>query len=135
LTERTAESSLKELRDFGLIVGGLFAAIFGLLLPILKHRSVPIWPWVVCFALVVAALAWPAALRWPHYLWTRLGLVLGRINQWIILTVVFYMIVVPTGLIMRLCGRDPMSHRFERDRDSYSVPSRGKSPGSMDRPY
>lgn len=136
MTERPPKvPSRKELRDFGLIVGGLFAVIFGLVLPLLKHRSVPLWPWIVCLALVAPALAYPAALRWLHYLWLMFGLVLGWINQQIILTIMFYMIVAPTGMIMRLCGRDPMARQFERDRGSYRIPSHKRPASSMDRPF
>jgi hypothetical protein len=136
LTEDTAKPvSRKELRDFGLIVGGLLAAIFGLGLPLLKHRAVPLWPWIVGVVLVTAALAFPSALRGPNFLWTKFGLVLGWINQRIVLTIVFYIILLPTGLIMRALGRDPMARGFEPDRESYRVASRQAPARSMDRPF
>jgi Saxitoxin biosynthesis operon protein SxtJ len=136
LTEsRGAPASRKELREFGLIVGGLLAAIFGLALPLLKHHAIPLWPWIVGLVLAVPALLFPPALRGPHFLWMKLGLVLGWINQRIILTIIFYIIVLPTGLIMRAMGRDPMARGFEPERESYRVPSRKAPARSMDRPF
>lgn len=127
--------SRRELRDFGLIVGAVCAALFGLLLPLLKHRAFPVWPWVVALMLVTPALVFPTILRGPHFIWTKLGLVLGWINQRIVLTIIFYVILVPIGLLMRGFGRDPMARRFVRDRESYRVPSRTAPARSMDRPF
>lgn len=136
MTEGTAESvSRRQLRDFGLIVGGLCAAIFGLALPLLKHRAMPLWPWIIAILLVVPALMFPSVLRGPHFLWTKFGLVLGWINQRIVLTIIFYIIVLPTGLVIRALGRDPMARGFEPDRESYRVPSRKAPARSMDRPF
>jgi hypothetical protein len=136
LTERAGKTaSTKELRDFGLIVGGFCAALFGLLLPLLKHRSFPRWPWAAAAILIAPALIYPALLRGPYFLWTRLGLLLGWINQRIVLTIIFYVIVMPIGLAMRLCRRDPMARKFEPGRESYRVSSRKAPASSMDRPF
>jgi hypothetical protein len=136
LTDRAERAaSQKELRDFGLIVGGICATLFGLLLPLLKHRAFPLWPWIAAAILIAPALAYPAALRGPYFLWTKLGLALGSINQRIVLTFIFYVIVMPIGLAMRLFGRDPMARRFEPARESYRVASRKAPPVSMDRPF
>lgn len=136
MTEGAAQpASRAELRDFGLIVGGLFVAIFGLALPFLKHRAIPLWPWVAGLVLIVAALVFPPVLRGPNFLWTKFGRILGWINQRIVLTIVFYIILLPTGLIMRALGRDPMARGFENDRESYRVRSRKTPARSMDRPF
>jgi len=136
LTEDAAESvTRRQLRDFGLIVGGLCAAIFGLVLPILKHRAMPRWPWIAAIVLIVPALAFPSVLRGPHFLWTKFGQVLGWINQRIVLTIIFYIIVLPTGLMIRALGRDPMARGFKPGSESYRVRSRKAPARSMDRPF
>jgi len=135
LTELAAKPSQKELRDFGLVVGAACASLFGIILPIAKHRAWPLWPWLAAGALIIPALIFPAILRGPYFLWTKLGLALGWINQRIVLTIIFYIIVMPIGLIMRAFGRDPMARRFARQHESYRVPSRSAPARSMDRPY
>ncbi|SRR5579885_114335 len=124
-----------ELRNFGLLTGAIFAALFGLLMPWLRHRPFPAWPWIVCVLLVVPALIAPQALRQVFRAWTAAGRVLGWINSRLILTVVFYAIVTPAGVVMRLCGHDPMKRTFDPKCDSYRVPSRQLSPSTMDRPF
>lgn len=108
----TLHDETKELRRFGLAVGGIFSAIA--LWPTLIHGQNPkVVALVLGVALVVPALLWPRALRPAHRIWIALGNVLNWINTRIILTIIFYGLVTPLGLIMRLWGRDPMCRRFE----------------------
>ncbi len=130
-----APPSRSELRNFGLLTGGLFAAIFGLLFPWLHARHFPIWPWILCVLLAGSALVAPQALKPVFRAWTALGWVLGWINSRIIMTVVFYVIVTPTGAIMRLFGSDPMGRKFDPSCASYRVSSRQAPTQSMDRPF
>lgn len=67
-----------------------------------------------CAALLVfLALVAPAILRAPADAWAVLGKLLGRVTTPILLTVVFIVIVVPLGLLMRLFGNDAL--RLRRD--------------------
>jgi hypothetical protein len=124
-----------ELRNFGLLTGGLAAAIFGFLFPCLRHRAIPAWPWLACAILWIAALAAPRALKHPFRAWTAFGWALGWINSRVIMTIVFYLLVVPLGVVMRLAGRDRMARSFDPDSASYRVVSRHTSRESMDKPY
>ena len=77
----------------------------------------------------------PQVLKPVFRAWTALGWVLGWINSRIIMSVVFYVIVTPTGVIMRLFGSDPMGRKFDPSCASYRVPSRQVPTQSMDRPF
>lgn len=70
---------------------------------------------VAAVLLLLAAIA-PAALKPVYRGWMKLGAVLGWINTRIILTVAFFLVVTPIGVIMRLAGRSPMA---AKKRDSY----------------
>jgi hypothetical protein len=134
VSENTSPSA-GELRNFGLLTGGLAAAIFGLLFPWMHHRSAPLWPWVVCGVLSIAALTAPRALKHLFRAWTALGWALGWINSKVIMTIVFYILIFPLGATMRLAGRDRMARSFDPDSCSYRVLKRPQSRESMDRPY
>jgi hypothetical protein len=60
-------------------------------------------------ALVLAGLLAPRALRPLHRAWMRLGAALGWLNTRVILTLVFFLVVTPTGLVMKLFGRSPLA--------------------------
>ena len=124
----------KELRTFGLVLGALFAAFFGVW-PLLRHRGSPQWPWIVAGALWLFALIWPTALSYLYRGWIRLGLALGWVNTRVILTLLFAISIVPVGLLMRVCGRDRMARKLEPDSASYRVPSRQRADKDMEHPY
>jgi Saxitoxin biosynthesis operon protein SxtJ len=110
----------KQLRSFGFMVGGIFAAIGGW--PLVFRAEDPRW-WALVLAafLIVPAAISPAVLAWPHKGWMWIGHVLGWINTRIILGFVFYLIVTPTGLFRRWLGKDPMGRKLRPDLDSYRV--------------
>lgn len=107
----------RELRNFGLSLGTLFAAIFGGI-PLLRYHATPMWPWILAMALWVAALLVPPPLAYLHRGWMLLGAVLGRINTRLILSILYLIVVVPIALVIRLAGRDSMMRKFDRTLDS-----------------
>ena len=123
------------LRAFGLVLGAMFAAIFGLLLPAVLGRPWPLWPWLVLAALAAWALVHPASLRLPHAAWMRIGHVLGAVNNRILLGLVFFLMITPVGLLRRLFGKDPMQRRFDPKAASYRATSARRPPSSMERPF
>ena len=125
----------KELRDFGLLLGGITAPLFGLVLPWLFGRSLPSWPWVFGAVVLTWALALPQSLKPLYLVWMAVGAVLGWINTRIILTVMFFLVILPTGLIMRLTGKDPMARSFSDQAKSYRTVSSGTDPKQMERPF
>jgi hypothetical protein len=121
------------LRRFGLTVGIVLCALFGVLGPLLRHRIFPIWPWPPGIALCLLAIAWPSSLRVPHLVWTRLGQALGFVNSRIILTLVFFALITPVGLLLRLFGRNAMKPKPSSE--SYRVPSTPLPPERMKDPF
>ncbi len=132
-TQRTPADEASELRKFGLAVGAAFALIFGLLLPWIFSFGTPIWPFVVCAALVIPAVLAPMLLRPVQRGWMRVAEPVGRFNTKLILGLVFYLVFTPTGLIRRLIA-DPLVLRKGKT-DSYRKPSRQRTAQSMERPF
>jgi hypothetical protein len=124
----------KELRTFGLVLGALFVAFFGVI-PLLRHRAIHLWPWILAAILWLMALIWPASLSYLHRVWTRLGLALGWVNTRVILTLLFTLTIVPVGLVMRLFGRDRMARKLDPEGTTYRVPSRRRPNKDMERPF
>ena len=62
-------------------------------------------------ALVVAGLLVPAAARAFHVGWMRFAVLLGHVNSRVLLTLVYYLLVTPYGVVSRLVRRDPLRRR------------------------
>ena len=77
----------------------------------------------------------PGSLKWAHTVWMFVGHVVGWIDTRIILGVVFYGLITPMGLIMRLFGWDSMRHTPLHQADMYRVVRRPGSPSHMARQF
>lgn len=68
---------------------------------------------LAALGVVLAALGTfaPAALRIPSRLWWKLAHALGWVNSRVLLSLLFFLVLTPVGLLFRLIGRDPLSQR------------------------
>ncbi|GBF82498.1 SxtJ family membrane protein [Aphanothece sacrum] len=133
--EEISKLDKKGLREFGLVTGGIIAVLFGLVLPLVWGHHLPLIPWIIGGVLCSLAIFIPQSLDPIHYNWMRVGQVLGWVNNQIILGIIFFIVVTPMGLIMRLLNRDPMTSKFEFNLETYRVSSKIKSKVSMEKPY
>ncbi|HEX8211513.1 MAG TPA: SxtJ family membrane protein [Longimicrobium sp.] len=121
-------------RAFGVV----FAVGFGAwaLLPLLHGRGVRGWALAVAALFLAAALALPRVLAPLNWAWTHLGMLLALITNPIILAVLFYLVLMPVGLLMRLVGRRPLQLGFDPRARSYWTPREpGPAPESMKREF
>ena len=106
-------------RSFGLVFT-VFLLIVGLL-PLL-HGHVPrMWALALASAFLVAALVIPGVLAPLNRVWTKFGLLLHRIVSPVALGILFFGVVTPTGLLMRLFGKDPLHLRPDKNAASYWI--------------
>ncbi|MCZ6516706.1 MAG: SxtJ family membrane protein [Gammaproteobacteria bacterium] len=135
------ELDRRGLREFALTTGTVVAVLFGLIIPWLLGRQIALlnwpgnWPWVLFTVLAAWGLIAPSTLRPIYRLWMRFGLVMSRITSPIMLGLVFYLVFVPAGLIMRAFGKDAMSRKFDKNAESYRVQSKKAPPEKLERPF
>ena len=65
-------------------------------------------------------------LKYPYFIWMRLGYCLGWINSRIILGIVFFIILLPISLIMKIFGYDPIRLKKKKE-NSYKIAKTGKT--------
>ena len=126
---------VRELRLFGLMMGGFIAAIFGLLIPWIWDLEFVEWPWITAAVFIVWGLAAPATLSSVFRLWMKLGAVLGWINTRLLLGLVFYLMFFPLGVMMRLFGWDAMHRKLNADAQSYRIASKVAARNNMEKPF
>ena len=124
------------LRKFGLITGAIIVVLFAFFFPwVFDMVAMPLWPWVVAGLLWVPALFIPGVLRPVYTIWMKIGHAVGWVNTRIILAVLFYALVLPMGLIMRLFGKDPMARKVDKSASSYRIDSVSESKDRLEKPY
>lgn len=125
----------KDLRSFGILIGVFFVIIFGIFSPWIRTHSFPKWPWILASIFWSLAILSPNTLRPIYKVWMRIGLVLGNINTSVILGIVFYGLMFPMGILMRLFRSDPLSREFSSNLQTYRLPCSCKLLTSMEKPY
>ena len=136
MTHSKGPVTRKDLRTFGLTLGGACLVWAG----ILWWRGKPsaaVWLAGIGPALALIALAVPQALRPLHSVWMPAARAVAHAVTWIFLTLAFYLVITPYGIIMRMTGKDPMERKFEPARASYWIPRDRKpfDPTSLERQY
>src|SRR5262245_51956151 len=128
------ETTNKQLRPFGLTVGGFFSLIA--FWPLVVRAEDPHW-WamIVAGCLLVPALVFPRSLGWFHKGWMFVGHVLGWINTRIILGMVFYLVVTPIGVLRRWLGKDPMGKELRPDLESYRISRKARPASHLTKQY
>jgi hypothetical protein len=118
-------------RSFGLTIAGFFALMAGLS----AWRGGERWPYWAGAAVVLALLALvaPSLLSPFNRAWTKLGLLLFKVVNPVVMFVLFVTTIVPIGLLRRAFGNDSLNLRFDPDAPSYWIhrEPRGPAPESM----
>ena len=106
-------------RSFGLV----FAAIFTIigLHPLWFEKNTHLWACIIAFIFFFFAIFLPKVLILPNKLWFKLGSFLGAIVSPIILGMIFFLTVTPTGMIMRLLGKDILKQKINKTIKSYWI--------------
>jgi len=125
---------VKQLRSFGLLVGGVFG-IIGLWPPLIRGEPPRPWALILAVFLVGLGLVFPFGLRRVHHVWMLAGHALGWINTRILLGIMYYALLTPIGVVMRLRGKDPMRRAFSPEADTYRVPRSPRSPRHLTRQF
>jgi len=97
-------------RSFGLAVGGVLCALAALLFWRGRLVGAEIVGGLGAALAFLGALA-PSLLKRPRVWWFRIARVVGDFNARVLLTVMFVVVFVPSSVIWRLIGRDPLARR------------------------
>jgi NADH:ubiquinone oxidoreductase subunit 5 (subunit L)/multisubunit Na+/H+ antiporter MnhA subunit len=99
---KNIKSEKRDLRNFGLLVGGILAVIGGVLI----WRGKPSYPYflITGLLLVGSGLLVPSVLRPLQRAWMALAVVLGWVMTRVILSVLFYLVITPLSLLLRVFG-------------------------------
>lgn len=106
-------------RSFGIT----FAVVFVLigLFPLVHGGHIRLWA-LACAAVFAAfALIWPAALAPLNRVWFRFGMLLHKIVNPVVLGLMFFVVITPVGLFIRLFGGKLMALNFDKSQPSYWV--------------
>ncbi|MBC8165227.1 MAG: hypothetical protein H7Y20_05050 [Bryobacteraceae bacterium] len=118
-------------RSFGFVFAIAFSIIA--LVPVWRGGGIRWWSVAIAVTAGVLAIVRPDYLAPFNRVWTQLGVLLGRVMTPIVTAILFFVVITPIGLAMRLFSRNPMRPEFDRNAPTYWIPREPPGParGSM----
>ena len=117
------------------VFGILFFIVFFLVAiwPLLNSDSIRLWSLAVSFAFLIIAFLKQELLKPLNNSWIKFGEMLGKIISPIVMALIFFLILTPLSLIIRIFGKDLLKIKFSKD-NSYWI-KREKNITSMDKQF
>ena len=122
-------------RSFGLVFAAVFAIVAAW--PLFSGGALRLWALAVAAGFALAALAFPAVLAPLNRAWMRVGMAMHAVVSPVVLSIMYFGVVWPTGAVMRLMRRDLLRLEFDREAASYWVDRKppGPPPESFRDPF
>ena len=114
-------------KNFGIVFFVVFLVIA--LFPLINEGSLIIWSLIISFIFLILALLNSKLLYPLNKIWFNFGTYLGKIFSPIIMIIIFFVVVTPIGLIMRILKKDILNLNFN-NKKSYWI-KRNNQKGKM----
>ena len=119
-------------KSFGIVFFIAFL-IFGLW-PLIKFEPIRYWSLVISLIFLILGLLNSKILSPLNMMWSKLGIVLGVVIAPIVMGIVFFAVVTPIGLLMRIFNKDVLSKKYDKEKESYWI-KRDKNFNSMKKQF
>ena len=114
---KNIKSEKSDLRNFGIIVGIILLIISGFLFW-KEKESFQIFL-AIGITLFFTAISIPVFFKPVYWMWMIFGIILGWIMTLVILSLLFFIIITPIGLTLRLFGKQFLKLRWDKSEESY----------------
>ena len=115
-------------RNFGLVFFIVFLIVSTW--PLTNGEPVRIWSAIISLFFLILGLMNSKLLTPFNKIWFKLGDILGYVVSPIVMGIIFFLVVTPTGIIMRLLGKDLLRQKLYKSKKSYWIKNK-KSLDSM----
>ena len=109
-------------RNFGIVFSIVFLLIS--LYPLLKSGDIRVWSLVVSFIFLILGIVNSKILSPFNKLWFKFGLLLGKFVSPLIMMIIFFFVVTPIGILMRLFRKDVLNLKFN-NKETYWIKKNG----------
>jgi len=118
---KSLDTSSKEIRKFGLVIAIALGMIGSIIYVKFGNFDVVGWLWGIGLLFLILGFILPSVLRPVYRIWMLLAHFIGGIVSRVILIVLYYIVLVPIGLVLRLFGKDVLDQNFDKKRESYWI--------------
>ena len=119
---KNSEIKIGSNKSFGIVFFIVFLLIA--IYPLINNGELRIWSLVVAIIFLILGLINSKVLTPLNKIWFKFGILLGRVISPLIMSIIFFLVVTPTALIMRIIGKDLLSLKFN-NKKSYWIEKTG----------
>ncbi len=112
-------------RSFGIVFFLVFITIA--LYPLLNNHEIRIWSLIVGFIFLFLGMVSSPILKPLNLIWFKFGLFLGKFISPIVMGIVYFIVVFPTFLLLKLFKRNYLNIKYDRNKSSYWINVKDKS--------
>tara|TARA_B100000902_G_C27314403_1_gene920340 strand:- start:3426 stop:3809 length:384 start_codon:yes stop_codon:yes gene_type:complete len=116
------DSKISSIRSFGIVFFIVFLIIS--IYPLLNDENIRIWSLIVSVIFLILGLLKSKLLSPLNYIWYKFGLLLGKIISPLVLIIIFFIVVTPIGILMRILGKDLLNLKYS-NKKTYWVEKTG----------
>ena len=109
-------------KSFGIVFFVVFLIIA--IYPLSHGGDIRIWSTIISFIFLVLGLLNSSILTPLNKIWFKFGIFLGKIISPLIMGIIFFLVVTPIGLIMRILGKDVLNLKYNKNK-SYWIEKNG----------
>ena len=99
-------------KSFGIVFFIVFLLIS--LYPLINQENIRIWSLIISFIFLILGLLNSKILNPFNKLWFKFGIILGRIISPIVMSIIFFFVVTPIALLMKLLKKDLLNLKFNK---------------------
>ena len=119
---KNTEIKIGSNKSFGIVFFVVFLLIA--IYPLINNGELRIWSFTISIIFLVLGLINSKVLTPLNKLWFKFGLLLGKIVSPVIMGIIFFLVVTPTAIIMRIIGKDLINLKFN-NKKSYWIEKTG----------
>ena len=120
---RTEKIEIGSNRSFGIVFFFVFLIIA--FYPLLNEKPINALPLGISIVFLILGLFNSKILNPLNVIWFKFGLLLGRIISPLVMGIIFFLVVTPIGVIMRVFGKDILSLKYNKKNKSYWIEKNG----------
>ena len=113
------------IKSFGIVFFFVFVIIA--LYPLLNENSIRVWSLIVSFIFLFLGLVNSDILKPLNLIWFKFGIFLAKFIAPIVMGIVYFTIVFPTFLLLKIFKRNYLNIKYERNRNSYWISTEDKN--------
>ena len=130
--KRNSNIKISSNRNFGLVFFIVFLIVS--IWPLTYDEPVRLWSAIISSVFLILGLMNSKLLTPLNKLWFKFGMILGAIVAPVVMGVVFFLVVTPIGLIMKIIGKDLLNKKYDKKKRTYWI-KRDTSIGTMKRQF